>query len=161
MTLTLIRLVEVIPHFCADEEILPLDLSILLLEKVADGVSNLVLVLVEPRTVEMAVTMSVSYLPLTSPHLPVTRVKGTLGSAICLSGIALRGKGPKSQRGDLDTVVESEGAAGRHCVSAGFGSGGGSSSGRRRWGAANDGLRWSGRGCGASAVEAGRGFSTV
>lgn len=51
--LTLIRLVKVVPHLSADEQVLTLHLSILLLEEVLDGLTNLLLVLVEPGTVKV------------------------------------------------------------------------------------------------------------
>ena len=58
--LTLFRLVQVVPHLGADEEIFTLDLAILLLEEIPDGVANLFFVLVEPCTVEVAVSRCMS-----------------------------------------------------------------------------------------------------
>lgn len=60
--LTLFRLVQVVPHLGADEEIFTLDLAILLLEEIPDGIANLFFVLVEPCTVEVAVSRCMSVL---------------------------------------------------------------------------------------------------
>jgi hypothetical protein len=52
--LDLLRLVEVVPDLCANEDILALDARVLL-EEVANSGTDLVLVLVEPGTVKVSV----------------------------------------------------------------------------------------------------------
>lgn len=51
---TLVRLVKVVPYFGTDEEILALDFSVGLLQKVGNSLTNLLFVLVEPSTVEVS-----------------------------------------------------------------------------------------------------------
>jgi hypothetical protein len=53
--LDLLGLVKVVPHLCANEDVLTLDAGVLL-EEVANSGANLVLVLVEPGTVKVSVT---------------------------------------------------------------------------------------------------------
>lgn len=67
--LTFFWLVQMVPHLGADEEILTLDLAVLFLQKVPDGIANLTFVLVEPGTVEMARfdILSAQILPLLAP----------------------------------------------------------------------------------------------
>ena len=87
--LDLLGLVQVVPDLCADEEILAGDAGVGL-EEVADGVANLILVLVEPCAVEMA----------------VANLKGFGDGLVCLALGALVGEGAEADGGDLDAVRE-------------------------------------------------------
>ena len=115
--LTLIGLVEVVPHFCADEEILARNLSGLLLQKVGDGIANLGLVLVEPRAVEVPARLSEGRATCRLRcNIPVSGLEGSLCGSIRLADGALARKGAEADGGDGDAIVEGECASERHDV---------------------------------------------
>jgi len=89
--LDLLRLVEVVPDLCADEDVLTLD-TVVLSEEITHGLANLTLVQVEPSAVEVS----------------VTSLESSGDSLVGLALGALIGKGAKAHGGHLDTVVEGE-----------------------------------------------------
>lgn len=89
--LDLLRLVEVVPDLCADEEVLTLD-TVVLGEEITHGLTNLALVEVEPGAVEVS----------------VASLESGGDSLVGLTLGALVGKGAKAHTGHLDTVVEGE-----------------------------------------------------
>lgn len=95
--LDLLRLVQVVPDLSAHEEVGALDVAVLL-EEVADGLTDLVLVLVEPGAVEVAIA------GLQRGH----------GGIVGLAGVAIAGEGAEADGGDDHAVVEGEALAVRH-----------------------------------------------
>ena len=85
----LVGLVEVVPYFCADEEIFAGDAGVLL-EEIAHGGADLLLVLVEPGAVEVA----------------IARLECGGDGGVRLAGCALTGEGAEAHGGDGDAVVE-------------------------------------------------------
>jgi len=88
---------QVVPDLGAHEDVLTLDRRVLL-EEFADGITDLLLVLVEPGTVEV----------------PVTSAKGVESGIVGLALGTLAGEGAETDTGDSDAVVELEGLSGRH-----------------------------------------------
>jgi hypothetical protein len=95
--LDLVRLVHVVPHLGADEQVLALDAGGLL-EEVADRLADLALVLVEPGAVEVA----------------VAGLQRCQSCGVGLAGVALAGKGAEAHGGDDFAIVEGEGLSVRH-----------------------------------------------
>lgn len=89
--------VQVVPDLGAHKDVLTLDRRVLL-EEVADGITDLLLVLVEPGTVKVSVTSA----------------KGVKSGLVGLTLGALTGEGTETDTGDGDAVVELEGLSGRH-----------------------------------------------
>lgn len=94
--------VQVVPHLGADEDILALDGGVLL-EEVADTVTHLILVQVEPGTVQVTVACP----------------QGTHDRIVGLALGALAGEGAEANTGDLDPVAQSEGLSVGHGGSIG------------------------------------------
>lgn len=91
-------LVHVVPELGANEEVLALQGGILL-EVVADGITDLLLVLVEGSAVQV----------------PVADLEGLPDGLVALALGALVGEGAEAQAGHLDAVVQGEGEL-RHVV---------------------------------------------
>jgi len=89
--------VQVVPDLGAHKNVLTLDRRVLL-EEVADSITDLLLVLVEPGTVEVSVTSA----------------KGVESGIVGFTLGALAGEGTETDTGDGDAVVELEGLSRRH-----------------------------------------------
>lgn len=89
--------VQMIPDLGGDEDVLALD-GWVLLEEVADGVTDLVLVLVEPGTIQV----------------PVSNAKGVRDGLVCLSHRTLVGEGTETEPRNGHAVAELERDSARH-----------------------------------------------
>lgn len=89
--------VEVIPDFSADEDVFPLDGGVLL-EEVMDTITNLILVEVEPGTVQVT----------------VSGLEGLGDSLVGLALGALTGEGTETDTGDLNAIAQRESLSVRH-----------------------------------------------
>lgn len=126
--LTLFRLVEVVPDFGADEEVLAFNLAVGFGEEITDCVADFFFVVVEPGAIEVAVWEE-EELVYGGEDMgggggvgePVSSLQRAFGGFVGFARMPLAGEGAETDRGDGVAAVELEGFAGGHDCGCGGG----------------------------------------